>query len=113
MNAAYNPLRTALQLNPNLVEAHAYLGFVYDYRSDFVRARAEYEEFLRVAPHEHDLRDDVTERLKKLSGNGPYPTLTPLTFVSLTPTGSPTLTPTSPATKPVTTPLATSPTPAK
>ncbi len=76
-NAAFSPLRTALQLNPALNEAHAYLGFVYDYRADYVRARAEYEEFLRVAAREHALRAEIADRLKKLSGTAPYPTLTP------------------------------------
>ncbi len=87
VNAAYSPLRTALQLDPKLVDAHAYLGFVYDYRSDFVRARAEYEEFLRIAPRDHDLRDDVMDRLKKLAGNPPYPTLTPQ-VITVTPTAT-------------------------
>jgi hypothetical protein len=88
VNAAFSPLRTALQLNPALFEAHAYLGFVYDYRADFPRARAEYEEFLRVAPRDHDLRDDVSERLKKVSGSANFPTLTPQPTVTPTSTKS-------------------------
>jgi Flp pilus assembly protein TadD len=116
VNAAYNPLRTALELDPKLVDAHAYLGFVYDYRSDFVRARAEYEEFLRIAPRDHDLRDDVTERLKILSGKSSFPTLTPQMNPSPTATSPvipPTFTPTIPTTKPMTTPVSTTPTAAK
>jgi hypothetical protein len=88
VNAAFSPLRTALQLNPALFEAHAYLGFVYDYRSDFPRARAEYEEFLRVAPRDHNLRDDVSERLKKISASAAIPTLTPQPTLTSTPTKS-------------------------
>jgi hypothetical protein len=88
VNAAFSPLRTALQLNPALFEAHAYLGFVYDYRADFPRARAEYEEFLRVAPRDHDLRDDVSERLRKVSGSLAIQTLTPQPTLTATPTKS-------------------------
>jgi hypothetical protein len=99
-----------------LVNAHAYLGFVYDYRSGFVRARAEYEEFLRIAPREHDLRDDVSERLKTLSGKPSFPSLTPQMNLSPTATPTiipPTLTPAITATKPVTTPVSATPTAAK
>jgi hypothetical protein len=63
-------------------------------------ARAEYEEFLRIARRDHDLRDDVTERLKKIAGSGPFPTLTPQMNVSTAPPASPTPSPTLTATKP-------------
>jgi hypothetical protein len=83
---AITPLTTALKLDPKLVDAHAYLGFIYDYRLDFVRARAEYDEFLRIAPKDNPLRDDVEQRNKLQSRSQPPPTLTPF----MTPTSTPT-----------------------
>lgn len=73
------PLRAALQLNPALGDAHAYLGFVCEQRSDAVRARAQLDEYLRVAPKDALLRADVSDALKRLSnpsraGATPAPT---------------------------------------
>ncbi|MEP7198558.1 MAG: tetratricopeptide repeat protein [Chloroflexota bacterium] len=67
--AAIQPLQNAPKLDPNLVEAHAYLGFVHEARQDFVRARIEYEEFIRVgvAPSYTELRSQVTDALKRIS----------------------------------------------
>jgi Tfp pilus assembly protein PilF len=76
-NAAFNYFRTALELNPNLNTAHAYLGYIYDRRDDYVKARVEYEEFLRVAPKDDPLRSDVQERLRQVYGPTPVPSLTP------------------------------------
>jgi hypothetical protein len=63
--AAIPPLRLALQLDPDLNEAHAFLGFAYDDSQDSVRARAEYGEFLRVAPIDSPLRSQVEERFSR------------------------------------------------
>jgi len=89
---AIAPLSTALKLDAKLVDAHAYLGFIYDYRLDFVRARAEYDEFLRVAPKDNPLRDDVQERSRRLNGPQPPPTLTPFATPMPSPTPSQTST---------------------
>lgn len=102
-NAAFNPLSTALRLNPDFREAHAYLGFIYDYRQDYVKARVEYEEYIRIAPQNAPLRNDVNERLKVISGRGSPPTLTPYS----TATSSPTLTPTEKITPTLSTPTIT------
>ncbi len=85
--AAIPPLRLASQLNPALHEAHAYLGFAYDNTQDAVRARAEYQEFLRLAPADSPLRSKVEERIKR---NGPgATTATPPAWAAGTPTGTP------------------------
>jgi hypothetical protein len=63
--AAIPPLRLAAQLNPSLDEAHAYLGFAYEDSQDAVRARAEFEEYLRVAPADAPLRTQVEQRLRR------------------------------------------------
>jgi hypothetical protein len=63
--AAIPPLRLALQLNAELNEAHAYLGFAYESSQDAVRARAEYEEFLRVSPADSPLRSQVEQRSRR------------------------------------------------
>lgn len=85
--AAIPPLRLALQLNPALDEAHAYLGFAYDDTQDTVRARAEYEEYLRVAPADSPLRSQVQERFRR--NVVPVATASP----SARPTSLPTRTP--------------------
>ncbi len=85
VNAAFNPLRSALQLNPGLSDAHAFLGFVYDSRDDFVRARAEYEEYLRVAAKDSPYRSLVQQRLGQFNGKPPYPTLAPLVTATSAP----------------------------
>ena len=82
--SAITPLSTALKLDTKLVDAHAYLGFIYDYRLDFVRAKAEYDEFLRIAPKENSLRNEVDQRNKLLGGKAPPPTLTPFATPSAT-----------------------------
>jgi len=98
---AQSALRTALQLNPGLVDAHAYLAFVYDQQQDYARARAEYEEFARVAPKDNPLYQQVRERVIQLSGKGSIPTATvvnanltpsPTASATLTNTATPTIT---------------------
>ncbi len=69
---AITPLKTALQLNANLSDAHAYLGFAYAATKDSVRARAEFDEFLRVAQNDSDLRPLVNVASKQL------PNVTPI-----------------------------------
>ena len=81
---AITPLSTALKLDTKLVEAHAYLGFIYDYRQDYVRAKAEYDEFLRIAPKDSPLRDNVDQRNKLIAGKSPAPTLTPFATPTVT-----------------------------
>jgi tetratricopeptide (TPR) repeat protein len=70
------PLRTALQLNSTLNDAHAYLGLVYEQRGDLVRARVELEEYLRISPKDAPLRAVVTDALKRVANSsrtGPTP----------------------------------------
>jgi tetratricopeptide (TPR) repeat protein len=81
---AMNALKTALQLNANLSDAHAYLGLVYAGQKDAVRARAEFDEFLRVAPTDSDLRGPVTTAIKQL------PNVTPIAPPPLRATPAPT-----------------------
>ncbi len=85
-NSAFNSLQNALRLNPAFSEAHAYLGFIYDYRQDYVKARLEYEQYLKTAAQNAPLRVDVTERSRALSARAAPPTLTPL--ISATPTAT-------------------------
>jgi Tfp pilus assembly protein PilF len=92
---AFNAFRIALQLNPSLVDAHAYLGFIYDHRQDSAKAKAEYEEFLRLAPRENALLPSIRERLNQLTGRAPFPSLTPLITSIATNTITPTITTTA------------------
>jgi hypothetical protein len=85
--AAVPPLRLALELNPDLNEAHAYLGFAYDDTQDSVRARAEYEEYLRVAPSDFPLRAQVETRLQ--ANRAPSPTAGPTLRSTAPPTQPP------------------------
>ncbi len=61
------PLQAALQLDSTLVDAHAYLGLSYEQLGDNVRAMAEYEEYLRVAPKDAAMRPTIVDALKRVS----------------------------------------------
>lgn len=95
-STAQTALRTALQLDPKLVDAHAYLAYLYDQQQDYPRARAEYEEFSRNAPKDSPLIASIRERVNQLSSRNSIPTATPLLTgvptLSLTQTLTPTLT---------------------
>jgi hypothetical protein len=86
---AIPPLRLALQLNADLNEAHAYLGFAYEDSQDTVRARAEYEEYLRVAPADSPLRSQVEQRFRRniVPTGTPSPSARPTILPASTPTG--------------------------
>jgi hypothetical protein len=86
--AAIPPLRLAAQLNPSLDEAHAYLGFAYEDSQDAVRARAEYEEYLRVTPVDSPLRGQVEQRLRRNVAPTGAPTPRPTTLPTLAPAGN-------------------------
>lgn len=91
LNSAQEPFQIALRLNPNYHDAHAYLGWIYDYHQDKARAIAEYDVFLKAAPRDDPLRPDIADRMKQLTSGGIAPTLTPI--------GQPTTLPTPTATK--------------
>lgn len=76
-NSALEPFQIALRLNANLFAAHAYLGWIYDYRQDKARAVAEYDVFLKAAPRDDPLRPDISDRMKQLINTSIAPTLTP------------------------------------
>lgn len=78
LNAAIQPFQIALGLDLKLHGAHAYLGWIYDYRSDKAKAIAEYDVFLKSAPRDDPWRNDISDRIKQLTGKEPAPTLTPI-----------------------------------
>lgn len=78
LNQANEPFQITLRLNPNLYAAHAYLGWIYDYRQDKAKAIAEYDVFLKAAPRDDPWRADITERERQISSSTPAPTLTPI-----------------------------------
>lgn len=75
--AAQEPFQNALRLNVNLHDAHAFLGWVYDYRQDKAKAIAEYDAFLKAAPRDDPYRPDIADRQKQLTSGTAVPTLTP------------------------------------
>jgi len=99
LNQATEPFQNALRLNANLHDAHAYLGWIYDYRQDKAKAIAEYDVFLKAAPRDDPLRPEILDRERQLTSSTPAPTLTPIggtpassPTTRLSPTATPTLT---------------------
>ena len=94
LSAATQPFQIALGLDAKLQDAHAYLGWIYDYRQDKAKAIAEYDVFLKAAPRDDPFRPDIADRMKQLTTNAPAPTLTPIGNPPALPTATTIATPT-------------------